>query len=181
MLNFCSASVAVLVRLAYIKDFDNPDFLYATSHIAIRSAPEAGLAIIAGSLPTLRPLYTQICTAFGISTSGPSEKTPKLTHWTAGLSGGSKKSTHFGFSRSFGKESRTRTDEDGEPYGMGDLQPMRLKDEEMVEMVEDHVSEQSDNGFKAWSIRAGAGTEKGGQPGTITMQSEIHQHVGRRG
>lgn len=37
--------------------FRDPEFLYATVPIAIWSEVEMGLAIIAGSLPTLRPLY----------------------------------------------------------------------------------------------------------------------------
>ncbi|KAI0132357.1 hypothetical protein BJ170DRAFT_245328 [Xylariales sp. AK1849] len=50
------ASVAVVVRFAYIKDFENPDFLWATVDIAIWSNTEQGLAITAGSLATLKPL-----------------------------------------------------------------------------------------------------------------------------
>ncbi|KAK0383058.1 hypothetical protein NLU13_8973 [Sarocladium strictum] len=52
----CVASTAVLVRFAYVKDFKNPDFLWATIDIAIWSTTEQGLAITAGSLATLRPL-----------------------------------------------------------------------------------------------------------------------------
>lgn len=52
-----SASSAVIVRLAYIPSFEDPEFLYATVPIAIWSEVEISLAITAGSLPTLRPLY----------------------------------------------------------------------------------------------------------------------------
>ncbi|RYN54140.1 hypothetical protein AA0118_g9315 [Alternaria tenuissima] len=53
----CIASAAVIIRLAYVPTFRDPEFLYATVPIAIWSEVEMGLAIIAGSLPTLRPLY----------------------------------------------------------------------------------------------------------------------------
>jgi hypothetical protein len=52
-----SASAAVIVRLAYVQTFRDPEFLYATVPIAIWSEVEMSLAITAGSLPTLRPLY----------------------------------------------------------------------------------------------------------------------------
>lgn len=45
------------MRLAYVPAFRDPEFLYATVPIAIWSEIEMSLAITAGSLPTLRPLY----------------------------------------------------------------------------------------------------------------------------
>lgn len=52
-----SASSAVIVRLAYVPTFLDPEFLYSTVPIAIWSEIEMSLAITAGSLSTLRPLY----------------------------------------------------------------------------------------------------------------------------
>ncbi|CRK40608.1 hypothetical protein BN1723_004857 [Verticillium longisporum] len=68
----CVASSAVVVRFAFVKDFKNPDFLYATVDIAIWSTTESGLAIIAGSLATLRPLFRLVARAMGLSTNDPS-------------------------------------------------------------------------------------------------------------
>ncbi|KAL4939134.1 hypothetical protein BDV06DRAFT_225322 [Aspergillus oleicola] len=51
------ASVAVVIRLPYLKHYADVDFLYSTYQIAIWSVIETGLAIIAGSLITLRPLF----------------------------------------------------------------------------------------------------------------------------
>nr|XP_001388563.2 P-type ATPase [Aspergillus niger CBS 513.88] len=51
------ASVAVVIRLPYLKHYADADFLYSTYQIAIWSVMETGLAIIAGSLITLRPLF----------------------------------------------------------------------------------------------------------------------------
>ncbi|KAM0367340.1 hypothetical protein ACHAPK_007867, partial [Fusarium culmorum] len=67
------ASSAVVVRFAFVKDFKNPDFLWATVDIAIWSATEQGLAITAGSLATLRPLLRLLGRKLGITTSGRSE------------------------------------------------------------------------------------------------------------
>ncbi|KAM0284649.1 hypothetical protein ACHAQH_001802 [Verticillium albo-atrum] len=68
----CVASSAVVVRFPFVKDFKNPDFLYATVDIAIWSTTESGLAIIAGSLATLRPLFRLVARAMGLSTNDPS-------------------------------------------------------------------------------------------------------------
>ncbi|KAL4876789.1 hypothetical protein BJY04DRAFT_231402 [Aspergillus karnatakaensis] len=51
------ASVAVVMRLPYLHNYSDTDFLYSTYQIAIYSIMETGLAIIAGSLITLRPLF----------------------------------------------------------------------------------------------------------------------------
>ncbi|KAE8382472.1 hypothetical protein BDV26DRAFT_253560 [Aspergillus bertholletiae] len=51
------ASVAVVIRLPFLQNYKDTDFLYSTYQIAIWSVMETGLAIIAGSLITLRPLF----------------------------------------------------------------------------------------------------------------------------
>ncbi|KAJ5965735.1 hypothetical protein N7481_012449 [Penicillium waksmanii] len=53
----CVASAAVIIRIPYLHDYKDPDFLYATSNISIWSNVEASLGIAAGSLVTLRPLF----------------------------------------------------------------------------------------------------------------------------
>ncbi|KNG49196.1 integral membrane protein [Stemphylium lycopersici] len=65
----CIASSAVIVRLAYVQTFRDPEFLYATVPIAIWSEVEMSLAITAGSLPTLRPLYRIAARKFSWKTS----------------------------------------------------------------------------------------------------------------
>ncbi|KAH7346012.1 hypothetical protein BKA66DRAFT_478340 [Pyrenochaeta sp. MPI-SDFR-AT-0127] len=65
----CIASAAVIVRLAYIPTFRDPEFLYATVPIAIWSEVEMSLAITAGSLPTLRPLYRVAARQFNWKTN----------------------------------------------------------------------------------------------------------------
>lgn len=64
-----SASSAVIVRLAYVETFRDPEFLYATVPIAVWSEIEMSLAITAGSLSTLRPLYRLVAEKFSWRTS----------------------------------------------------------------------------------------------------------------
>ncbi|CEI70750.1 hypothetical protein FVEN_g769 [Fusarium venenatum] len=68
----CLASSAVVVRFAFINDFKNPDFLWATIDIAIWSTTEQGLAVTAGSLATLQPLFRWLGHKLIILTSGTS-------------------------------------------------------------------------------------------------------------
>ncbi|KAK2778795.1 hypothetical protein CKAH01_11569 [Colletotrichum kahawae] len=68
----CIASAAVVVRMPFVKDFKNIDFLYATVDIAIWSTTEQGLAITAGSLATLRPLFRMVGYRLGFTSMGPS-------------------------------------------------------------------------------------------------------------
>ncbi|KAJ5106024.1 hypothetical protein NUU61_003371 [Penicillium alfredii] len=53
----CVAGAAVIIRIPYLHDYKNHDFLYATANISIWSNVEASLGIAAGSLVTLRPLF----------------------------------------------------------------------------------------------------------------------------
>ncbi|KAJ5161274.1 hypothetical protein N7492_006666 [Penicillium capsulatum] len=53
----CVASAAVIIRIPYLHDYKDEDFLYATANISIWSNVEASLGIAAGSLVTLRPLF----------------------------------------------------------------------------------------------------------------------------
>ncbi|KAL4814167.1 hypothetical protein BDW67DRAFT_187071 [Aspergillus spinulosporus] len=53
----CSASIAIIIRLAFVQTIHDPDYLYGTVQIAIWSCIEIGLSITAGSLATTRPLF----------------------------------------------------------------------------------------------------------------------------
>ncbi|KAL4989775.1 hypothetical protein BDW68DRAFT_175533 [Aspergillus falconensis] len=52
-----SASIAIIIRLAFVQTIHDPDYLYATVEVAIWSCIEIGLSITAGSLATTRPLF----------------------------------------------------------------------------------------------------------------------------
>ncbi|KAK6825725.1 hypothetical protein PG995_014693 [Apiospora arundinis] len=65
----CVASCAVVARYPYMTRLsDIDDFLWATVDIAIWSTVEQGLAITAGSLATLRPLFKHIGYSLGLTT-----------------------------------------------------------------------------------------------------------------
>ncbi|KAF7585905.1 hypothetical protein BBP40_009887 [Aspergillus hancockii] len=77
----CIASVAVLVRMAYVETLRNPDFLYATVGIAVWSNIETGLGIFAGSLATLRPLLRMLRPGTGRSYFENQTSTPPSRTW----------------------------------------------------------------------------------------------------
>ncbi|KNG87677.1 polytopic membrane protein [Aspergillus nomiae NRRL 13137] len=77
----CIASVAVLVRMAYVETLRDPDFLYATVGIAVWSNIETGLGIFAGSLATLRPLLRMIRPGTGRSYNKNTPSTPGSRTW----------------------------------------------------------------------------------------------------
>ncbi|KAI3398338.1 hypothetical protein diail_9430 [Diaporthe ilicicola] len=80
----CIASAAVVVRLAYVETFRNPDFLFATVEIAIWSTVEGGLAVTAGSLACIRPLFKVLIHRLGLSTES---YLPPSKHLHGGASG----------------------------------------------------------------------------------------------
>lgn len=165
--------------MPHIEDFKDPDFLYATTKIAIFSDLEQGLAIIAGSLATLRPLFRLIAARVGLSTGTPndaSKPTDRRTpQWKPPALNNSRKGFPS-FGSLFRTEKGTVVDDDGE-YGMGDLQPMRLRDD----LADNGVREQSDKGFSAWSIRGGHSSDKECQAGTIIVQTQLHRESEGRG
>ncbi|KAJ5818096.1 hypothetical protein N7474_003687 [Penicillium riverlandense] len=98
----CVASAAVIIRIPYLHDYKNPDFLYATANISIWSNVEASLGIAAGSLVTLRPLFRWF--------RDPSSKGTRSKH-----TGGSMPLSSMNASRS--------TDPTGPRYWRPDLDP----------------------------------------------------------
>ncbi|KAF1846663.1 uncharacterized protein K460DRAFT_356309 [Cucurbitaria berberidis CBS 394.84] len=178
----CVASVAVVVRLGYVMDFKNPDFLYATVNIAIWSDIEQGLAITAGSLATLRPLFRLIASKFGFtSTSNPSGPTKpsviRNPQWNSVPDNDGRKKPFFSnLTNPMRRSEKGSTRDNEEEYGMGDLQPMRLRDD----LVDEASSEKSDKGFNTWRVHTGKVSDEEHRVGTITMQSEIFQKTDRR-
>lgn len=170
-----SASTAVIVRMAFVMDFRSDDFLYDTVDIAIWSDIEQGLAITAGSLATLRPLYRIISARLGLSQSAtnpkPSEKQSR--EWYPSASSNKRKR-----SGPFSLITLTRPDRTGsgrdsdEEYTMGNLQPIQLRDD----LVEGTPQEK---GFNTWRVHNGeGGSEENLNPppnlGGITRQTEVH-------
>ncbi|KAH7110525.1 hypothetical protein B0J13DRAFT_292033 [Dactylonectria estremocensis] len=69
----CVASVATVVRICYCHRAKNPDFLYETITIVIWSTVEQGLAVAAGCLATLGPLYRKIASKITSQGAQPSQ------------------------------------------------------------------------------------------------------------
>ncbi|KAH6878469.1 hypothetical protein J4E91_010496 [Alternaria rosae] len=83
----CIASAAVIARMPFVHYFNSPDFLWSTLDIAIWSSVEQGLAITAGSLATLRPLFFIAMHKLGLSTRPTGAYRPSAYGMTAPLPG----------------------------------------------------------------------------------------------
>lgn len=151
------ASIAVTVRMGYLMKFKSPDFLWDTLDVAIWSNIEQGLAITAGSLATLRPLYRDITKRLlGWTDAGtgtfPSEhkdsrkwyRTPSVEH--------QKKSGPFSLTsitRVGVEEPRGSAESDKEfAARTGRPVPPKLRDD-LVTASEDS------KGFNSWRIQVG--------------------------
>ena len=179
----CVASVAVLCRMAYVMDFKDPDFLWATVDIAMWSDIEQGLGITAGSLATLRPLYRKIVAHFGIKLTRAGESGRSTPQWygVKPTAKGSRRKNLFDFGALGRTENGTVRDKE-ENYGMGNLQPIRLRDD----LVDDSQVEKSEKGFSTWTVSAGGKSfdEEHAMPaipsGQINLQKDVVQQSERR-
>lgn len=70
----CIASLAVVARMPLLPRLSSQDFLWDTLDVAIWSTVEQGLAITAGSLATLRPLFKIILCRLGLTTRATSAR-----------------------------------------------------------------------------------------------------------
>jgi hypothetical protein len=57
LLTISSGSTATIIRIPYIKQLAQNDFLYSTTDVAIWSTVEPGIGITAAAMATLRPLF----------------------------------------------------------------------------------------------------------------------------
>jgi hypothetical protein len=165
--------------MGYVMDFRNPDFLWATVDIAIWSDIEQGLAITAGSLATLRPLWRQISDKFGLASTsfGASKPTGMRTPqpWNGAPTNDSrKKPSIFSLTKSLLQTEKNMTVKDTQDdYGMGNLAPIRLRDDLSVESER----EKSDKVFNSWRIQGGSGkmSDEESRVGEIIMETHINQ------
>ncbi|KAM6513936.1 hypothetical protein FALCPG4_015127 [Fusarium falciforme] len=150
----CVASAAGVVRFTFVKDFKNPDFLWAMLDIAIWSTTEQGLAVTAGSLATLRPLLRLLGHKLGISASGPSVLKDTDQPIGSGRFGGNSKGTNGSGNKHrslFSLTTFTRQD-DQDGHG-GDSQAVYPR--------ENHYDRQSslEKGASVWRSRGNADNE----------------------
>ncbi|KAH7402831.1 hypothetical protein BKA66DRAFT_564726 [Pyrenochaeta sp. MPI-SDFR-AT-0127] len=123
----CVASAAVIARLPFIRYFNSPDFLWATTDIAIWSTVEQGLAITAGSLATLRPLFFLAMARLGLNTR-PSGQRP------SGYGNSGKLPIHDG------PHSRQKSDQfRPEIYKLSNVVQTKGSDEESIKHDEEYL------------------------------------------
>lgn len=163
-------------------DFRDPDFLWATLDIAIWSDVEQGLAITAGSLATLRPLYRILSLKLGFATTAnPASKSEglKTPQWDSSSPIESrKKKMPFSFSSTLMRTERISAIEKDDEYNMGSLAPIRLRDDLIDVPSNPH---HMNNGFNTWEIRAGSSADEEALiAGKIRMQTYVHQQSERK-
>jgi hypothetical protein len=81
LLRTCSGSIATIVRIPYLKQLSQSDFLYSTTDVAIWSTVEPGIGITASAIATLKPLFRTFLSRsrlFGSSKSGDKTSTSPL-------------------------------------------------------------------------------------------------------
>ncbi|POS75381.1 hypothetical protein DHEL01_v206217 [Diaporthe helianthi] len=175
----CIASCAVVVRLAYVETFRNPDFLFATVDIAIWSTVECGLAVTAGSLACIRPLFKVIMHRLGLSTESYFPPSKGLNGNASGR--GTQPPPTIGSSN---KALRRSSD----IFHMGTLFTRVDKDEEAVHDDKESTTQLVQGGgiVKTSTVRvkiepmatngsrSGSGSERGG---SRTSKEELRMHV----
>ena len=164
-----SASSAVIVRSPYLLQFRNPDFLWATVDIAIWSDIEQGLAITAGSLATLRPLFRAFAERVGLTHSGaPQQASGQDTRdWYRTPSSKPKKSGPFSLGN-ITRSDKPRADSESEELALGNLPPIQLRDPES----DDEKPQVKDKSFTTWRIQVGHSEEN-------LHKTDVHGVVGQ--
>ena len=164
--------------MGYLLKFKSPDFLWDTLDVAIWSDIEQGLAITAGSLATLRPLYRQLTNFLGWS-EGASQTFPTGDHkgtrgwYRTPSDDNGKKSGPF----SLVSISRVGNDNDDsrKSGSSGEDLADRVGRPERIKLRNDLVeSHEQDAGFNSWRIQVGdRGEEEVTVARGITRQTDV--------
>lgn len=161
--------------MAFVMDFRSSDFLYDTVDIAIWSDVEIGLAVTAGSLATLRPLYRKLALRFGFSQSDPETATKRSSQpWYRTASHNRpRRSGPFSLATFTRNETRSgRISDDN--FALENARPVKLRDDESL----DH-RDGGEKGFSTWTVRGGDGgseeslNAKAPQGLGITRQTDV--------
>jgi hypothetical protein len=160
--------------MAFVMDFKSDDFLYATVDIAIWSDIEQGLAITAGSLATLRPLYRVVVARLGWTQTStrPLKESGGRPYEPSGVSGSKQKR-----SGPFSLVTLTRNNgSTSEEYGLGNTKSIKLRDD-LID--EENGMSRSDMVFASWRNQAGDNSEEDLNrklsSGGITRQTDLYQ------
>ena len=153
-----SASSATIIRIPYISGMSNiPDFLWATTDVAIWSTVEGGIGITASAAATLRPLFRKFFQgSYGTGSYGNASGP-----WT----GGYVRSGGRGMMGGNGEGGvRLRSDVGGKATGT--VTTIRATEEDEVEMV----------GNQGVSREGSLGSQKGSKPsGFSAWQSDLEE------
>ena len=141
--------------MGYLMKFKSPDFLWDTLDVAIWSDIEQGLAITAGSLATLRPLYRDVTRRLGwtdVATQTFPTGDHKGSHgWYRTPSNEVQKRTGpfslVSITR-VGEESPRSSDEERAAAAAARSGPIKLRDDLLEESEEN-------KGFNSWRIQVG--------------------------
>jgi hypothetical protein len=158
-------------------DFRSPDFLYDTVDIAIWSDTEQGLAVTAGSLATLRPLYRMIVKSLGFSqpASDPLSKRSDRVWYPSTSNKKSKRSGPFSLMTLTRYDTRPAGDTEGP---LENARPVKLRDTSLER-------DEQEKSFTSWTVRGGESSEEdlNRSTGGITRQTDVfmersHLHGG---
>lgn len=164
--------------MGYLLKFKSPDFLWDTLDVAIWSDIEQGLAITAGSLATLRPLYRELTSYLGWS-EGASRTFPTGDHkntrgwYRTPSDDNQKRSGPFSLvsiSRVGDDDARSSGSSDGKTAErVGRPEPIKLRND----LVEDN---EQNSGYNSWRIQAGKKSEDEVTVARgITRQTDVFQ------
>ncbi|OJD33852.1 uncharacterized protein BKCO1_27000126 [Diplodia corticola] len=172
----CIASAGILVRTAYVRDFRDPDFLYATVNIAIWSDIECGLAITAGSLACLRPLFrtfrAKLLSSYGLFSSSAAHHPDRGRVWPADCVA----PPSLPLPPSAGGRARKGS---GGCYGYG---RWSLLEETRVDIVGDEEEAVGGGGggrMSVFELGGGGGGGGGGKEGVVVDVESVHVDVER--
>jgi hypothetical protein len=164
-----------VVRMAFVTRFRGSDFLWDTLDIAIWSDIEQGLAVTAGSLATLRPLYRKMAQRFGWSHAATDEKPSGQTPAYAKRSNQEHNRKRSGPFSLVTLTRKTKSSSSDEEYTLGDTKPIQLRDD----LLDEGSAGKADAGFRSWRIQVGeASSEEDlnarADFGGITRQKDVY-------
>jgi hypothetical protein len=158
--------------MAFVMNFLGDDFLYDTVDIAIWSDIEQGLAITAGSLATLRPLYRILAKNLGFAQ--PASKLPSSQHncrgWHQSASNRPKRNGPFSLISMTRNNTQYGADADDD-FALQNARPVKLKDNAAALGAQE-------KSFSSWTVQGGENEDwesldRGDEGGGIMRKTDV--------